>query len=193
MERKDIPELNYLLARVEKKYSRHISTSTDFESLSVDIERVTNDVLSASTLKRIWGYVSMKPTPRCSTLDILSRYIGFHDFKAFCDELRSEDAFVSEFFTTKCFLSSDMSKGDRILIGWHPNREVVLEYIGENEWEVVKTTNSKLLIGDRFQATEFMLGTPLWTARILRGGEYTPPFIAGRNGGLTRLEKVFPE
>lgn len=189
---RSIPELNYLLVKVEEKFSRHIATSSDFETLSLDIERATNELLSASTLKRIWGYVSMKCTPRCSTLDILSRYAGYHDFRGFCQDLKSGDDFVSEFFTTICFLSKDLQEGERIRIGWNPNREVVLEYLGDNEYKVTESINSKLAVGDQFTATEFMAGTPLLIPRILRDGTYTQPFVAGRNGGLTKLEKVQP-
>ena len=74
--RKEIPELNALLSEVERKYGRRIATSTDFEALSVVIEHEINEMISASTLKRLWGYVSSNPSPRVSTLDILSRYVG---------------------------------------------------------------------------------------------------------------------
>ena len=76
MTRKTIPELSFLLTEVEKKYGRKLSTATDFESLSVVIEMNTRAYISASTLKRLWGYVTMNPTPRISTLDILCKFIG---------------------------------------------------------------------------------------------------------------------
>jgi hypothetical protein len=34
-----IPEISFLLKEVERKYGREVHTSTDFESLSVVIER----------------------------------------------------------------------------------------------------------------------------------------------------------
>ena len=81
---KNIPELTFLLAEVEKKYNRRIATTTDFESLSVVIEHTTGELLSSSTLKRLWGYVSLNPTPRISTLDILSRFTGHGVDNRFC-------------------------------------------------------------------------------------------------------------
>jgi hypothetical protein len=78
-----MPELAYLLDEVEQKYGRRIATTTDFESLSVVIEHQIGEMLSASTLKRLWGYVSLNPTPRIATLDILSRFVGHKNFKAF--------------------------------------------------------------------------------------------------------------
>ena len=68
-----IPEISLLLLEVERKYGRKVSTSTDFESLSVVIEHEIGEYLSSSTLKRLWGYVSLRPTPRISTLDVLCR------------------------------------------------------------------------------------------------------------------------
>ena len=67
------PELAHLLELVVQRYGRSVNTSTDFESLSVVIEHETGDYLSASTLKRLWGYVSLHPAPRFSTLDVLAR------------------------------------------------------------------------------------------------------------------------
>ena len=71
-----IPELSYLLQVVEKTYGRKLYTTTDFESLSIIIENKIGELISSSTLKRLYGYVSMKPVPRKSTLDVLSRFIG---------------------------------------------------------------------------------------------------------------------
>ena len=53
-----IPEIALLLEEVEKKYGRKVSTSTDFESLSVVIEHETGEYLSSSTLKRLGMYPS---------------------------------------------------------------------------------------------------------------------------------------
>lgn len=71
-----IPGVQYLLHLVEKRYGGVVRTSTDYEELSSSIEAETHQMLSASTLKRLFGYVSMRPVPRKSTLDILSQYIS---------------------------------------------------------------------------------------------------------------------
>ena len=42
---KQIPELNYLLKEVERHYGRRLATSTDFEALSVLIEREINEMI----------------------------------------------------------------------------------------------------------------------------------------------------
>ena len=185
--RQNIPELNYLLVQVEKQYGRRVATSTDFEALSVDIERLVHEFLSASTLKRLWGYVTSHPVPRKDTLDILCRYIGYRDFRLFCESLKTTEAFASRFLTDKTIYSHDLPAGARLTIGWNPNRLVVLSYLGGGAFEVVSSEQSKLLPGDRFELAHLMKGHPLFIPRILRNGDYTPAYIAGNDGGLTLL------
>ena len=184
-----IPEIALLLEEVERKYGRKVNTSTDFESLSVVIEHEIGEYLSSSTLKRLWGYVTLKPTPRISTLDVLSRYIGHQSFAAYREALKSSGAVESSFFSTPCVSSSDLNAGDTITIGWPPNRLVTLRYEGEDTYTVVKIANSKLQVGDRFRATQFLLGYPLYIDRIHRSDGTTPSYVAGKNGGLNRVEK----
>ncbi|MGN0191567.1 MAG: hypothetical protein ACI39U_07930, partial [Candidatus Cryptobacteroides sp.] len=113
-----IPEVNYLLQLVEKHYGRKLATTTDFESLSVLIERETGELLSSSTLKRLYGYVSLNPVPRKSTLDILSRYIGKRNYDNFCNDLRNDPAFSSTFFSSVTVYSDDLRVGNCLRIGW---------------------------------------------------------------------------
>ena len=189
-QRKSIPELNYLLSEVQRHYGRRLATSADFEALSVVIEHESGELLSSSTLKRLWGYVTLKPTPRPSTLDVLCRYIGKKDFHTFCKEIRDSGQFESRFFSARMIVSSDLETGAVVVIGWAPDRLVQLRYEGDDEFTVVTSENSKLMAGDRFTATCFALGYPLFLPKILRNGEYTPSYIAGADKGLNRVELV---
>lgn len=187
---KIVPELNYLLAEVEKRYGRRLSTSADFEALSVVVEHECGELISSSTLKRLWGYVTLKPTPRISTLNVLSRYVGKRDFSAFKQSILNDKQFVSHFFSVKKVCSSDLKNGAEVLIGWAPNRLVTLRYDGDGNYTVIKSENSKLLEGDKFQAESFMVGYPLYIPRIMRNGEYTLSYIAGTQEGLNRADII---
>lgn len=184
-----IPEISLLLQEVERKYGRKVSTSTDFESLSVVIEHEIGEYLSSSTLKRLWGYVSLRPTPRISTLDVLCRYIGHQSFAAYRQALKNSGAVVSAFFSAPCISSSELEAGETLTIGWAPNRLVTLRYEGDDTYEVMTVENAKLQVGDRFRATQFLLGYPLYIDHIQRPDGTTPSYVAGKNGGLNRVEK----
>lgn len=188
MKENKIPELARLIQMVEERYGRKVNTSTEFEALSVTIERETGELVSASTLKRLWGYVSLRPSPRIATLDVLSRFIGYASFSAFCDMLKSDPSETSGFYTTRFVVSEDLEKGATVVIGWAPNRLVTLEYLGDSSFRVVRSENAKLRKGDEFSASQFMMGYPLIVDRILRDGEYTPSYIAAKVDGLNLLE-----
>lgn len=189
-QRKEIPELQYLLELVEKQYGRKLSTTTDFESLSVIIEKATGDLLSSSTLKRLYGYVSLNTVPRKTTLDILSRFIGNRDYETFRISLSNDPQFSSRFFSAKTVTTSELKAGDRLRIGWPANRIVTLNYLGDDLFEVDTSVNASLVKGDRFRQVSFMKGYPLYLSRILRDGDYTPAYVAGMNSGLNLLEVV---
>ena len=184
---KNMPELAYLLTEVENKYGRRIATTTDFESLSFVIEHQTGEQISSSTLKRLWGYVSLNPTPRIATLDVLSKFVGHKNFKAFCESLKESKNFVSTFFTARCQTVAELRSGVEVTIGWAPNRLVRLNYLGDFLFEVVCSENSQLLPGDMFELSEIIIGYPLYISRILRDGKYTPSYVAGRNDGINLL------
>lgn len=185
-----IPELHYLLTEVERRYGRKVCTSADFESLSSTIEAEVHEMISSSTLKRLWGYVSSNPVPRHTTLNILSRYTGRRDFEEFCKEIKRNSGIDSTFFTAKCISASELVEHDVVVIGWNPNRMVELEYVGDHHFRVIGNENSNLTIGCVFEASSFMVGHPLYIPRILCEGKFTPPYIAGIHDGLTVVEKV---
>ena len=186
----NIPEISFLLKEVERKYGREVHTSTDFESLSVVIERDINEYISSATLKRLWGYVSLRPAPRVATLDVLCRFIGFPSFNAWREELKHSPAFESGFFSTACITSEELRAGEMILIGWEPNRLVTLLYEGNDTFTVLKSENAKLKADDRFRATQFLLGYPLFIDHIDRADGPTPSYVAGKNNGLNRIERL---
>lgn len=188
MSDKMVPEMGFLLQEVQRKYGRRVATSTDFESLSSHIEEVTKESISSSTLKRLWGYVTLNPSPRAGTLDILSRYVGFKDFNAFRIDITRRGISESNFFETNCIAVADLKEGDTVTIGWAPDRLVNLRYQGNFRFTVESSQNSKLEVGDQFEMSTLMIGYPLFISRILRNGEYTQSFIAGKETGINTLK-----
>lgn len=154
-------DISLLLEEVERKYGREVSTSTGFESLSGAIERETGTRISTSTLKRLWGYVSSRPVPRISTLDLLSRYVGFPSFEAFRETAGNSGAWEPAFLSTPGISSSELTCGDTITVAWPPNRIVTLRYEGDDTYTVESIESAELKVGDRFRTKRFLLGFPL--------------------------------
>jgi hypothetical protein len=70
---------------VEGVVERKMKTPKDFEFLSECIFEKFHERISPTTLKRLWGYLPETTTPRKSTLDILSMFVGFDNWKEFTE------------------------------------------------------------------------------------------------------------
>ena len=58
--------------------------NNDFIQLAELIFKETHEHISPTTLKRLWGYVSdQNCEPRVSTLDLLSKLLGYRNFNDF--------------------------------------------------------------------------------------------------------------
>lgn len=184
------PEIAELLSLVEKKYTKSLRTTTDFAEFSLYLKRYHGIDISTSTLKRLWGYVEYRNSPRAHTLDLLSQYLGYGLFSDFCRWLKSSSVYNSSFFFAKRVISAELLPDAELEIGWSPNRYLRLRYKGHSLFEVTESRQSKLQAGDCFESSSFFIGQPLLLPYVLRNGTRTTPFVAGRNGGLTLLNRL---
>ena len=179
------PEIEELKRIVEQRYGKRLLTTTDFEVFSLHLQKKYMLAVSPSTLKRLYGYVGDTHRPRIATLDQLAIYIGYRNYTAFVEWLKTTSPYTSSFFNARQLLSSSLAVGDMVEIGWSPNRLLLLEYLGDSTYRVTESHNSKMQVGDTFVSGCFIIGYPLYLPNLIRNGEPTPSFVAGRNGGLT--------
>lgn len=67
----------------EQKVGRQMHTPKDFEYLRECIYEDCHEMVSLSTLRRLWGYDRYEGTPRISSLNPIARYVGFRDWDDF--------------------------------------------------------------------------------------------------------------
>ena len=73
-----------LLHAIEQQTGLSMQHNHDFVSLSQLIFERLHESISASTLKRLWGYVDPQNVkPRTNTLNILAVFLGCEDFDNF--------------------------------------------------------------------------------------------------------------
>ena len=179
------PGIEELKRIVEQRYGKRLITTTDFEEFSLHLQNKYRLAVSSSTLKRLYGYVGDMHKPRVATLDQLAVYIGHRNYTAFVEWLKTISRYNSSFFNASQVLSSSLAVGDMVEIGWSPNRLLLLEYLGDSTYRVTESHNSKMQVGDTFVSGCFIIGYPLYLPNLIRNGETTPSFVAGRTGGLT--------
>lgn len=80
----DSSPVEILCKEILKTAGIRLRTPKDYDTLSLLIFQKTRMNISTSTLKRLMGYLpNTHIEPRLSTLDILSRYVGYIDYEGF--------------------------------------------------------------------------------------------------------------
>lgn len=186
-----LPEINELRNRVEKSYGSPLSVHSDFETLAEDIFLKTKEYISVTTLERLWNYSTRgSETVMRRTLDVLCRYSGLGDWEAFRRTLKEEGVSESEMFDEETVTASELRPGDRIRIGWQPDRIAVIRYLGDNRFMAEETHNSKLMRGDTFTCLQFQLHGPLYVTNLTDavGAPKGASYGMGLRHGLTILQ-----
>lgn len=183
------PEIATLCDAVEKRFGVPARTPRHFVLLASEIENKTDSYLSETTLQRVWKYKTGYKTIAIHTLNVLCHYIGKSDWEAFCRSLNDDPEVESEMFTNDSVDIDGLSVGDKIKIGWKPNRYCIVEYLGNHRFKAIETFNAKLSPGDSFSCHKMQVGCEWRLEHVVRN-ESDMSYVAGSRTGLTSLEII---
>ena len=161
---KTSPEITELKQQIEESVGRKMKTSNDFTFLSGAIWERTHDNISTSTLKRLWGYVDGPDTTRNSTLEILSKFLGFKDWDGFLEHIGQDNG--SDRVTKQHIKTDDLKVGDLVSVSWKPNRRCTFRHL---------------------RCALFILGEPLYLNDLVQGDNPPVAFVVGNKDGLCEL------
>lgn len=125
---KTSPEISELKQQIEESVQRKMKTSSDFTFLNGAIWERIHENLSDSTLKRLWGYVDGPDKTRNSTLEILTKFLGFKGWDGFLEHISKNNG--SDQVTNLHIKTDDLTVGDLISVSWKPNRRCTFRYLG---------------------------------------------------------------
>ncbi len=80
---KELIIVTHLQKNVKQMFGKHITTATDCEVLANLISQKCNTNISSQTLRRFFGLIKSASASSKFTLDLLSKFCGFLDFKDF--------------------------------------------------------------------------------------------------------------
>ena len=173
-----------LIQRIEEVTGQHYDSPKDFDKLSQQIFFKTEEMVSPSTLKRLWGYIDSASSPRSYTLDVLARFLGYRDYEAF--KVDNEHADVQSDITLCDKVScEDLAVSDLLELSWLPNRLCRIEHLGGGGFRVVEAQNTKLSVGDTFFCSLFLSHEPLFVDKLMHGGNGPFVYVAGKKDGIT--------
>lgn len=175
-----------LKQNVERTAGFKMQKSYNFEQLSSSIWEKTKERLSPTTLKRFWGYLrNEKVETRQHTLDVLAKYVGYRNYNAFCERKNDYDSVQSRISNAESIEAKNLVRGESIHITWMPDRSVVAKYLGNSNFKVIESVNSKLSVGDTFTCNLFIQNEPLYLSNLIHEGSLPLTYIAGEKDGVT--------
>lgn len=171
---------------IVEKYGSPLETEKDYSLLSEAIGdfafRHGNkaDSVSASTLKRLFGYMRDHFSPSATTLNILSRYVGFSDFQSFLNGLQSDEVI------SKHIAADSLAIGEEITLCWEPSRIMTIRYEGNSRFSVIKAEGTRIAVGSKFRCAVIISGEPLILTDLLMPEAKEPIiYIIGKKSGVS--------
>ena len=159
-------------------------TRRHFDMLAQILFERTRAMVSATTLRRFWGYQETgSGGVSRNTLDVLSRLIGYDGWSTFSEQ--DDSGGSSDLMVDHHELAIDgLRVGKQIELAWAPERRVIIEFLGGYAFRVLSSENSKLMVGDTFQCRQIVEGKPMICSNLLRPGYPAMSYLCGKMGGV---------
>lgn len=183
-----------LLLEAANKFGRQPEVPADFIALADSIKSALRHHISPSTLERLWNYSTRTASSvSVHTLNLLCEYVGKKNWKVFCSSLNETGLIDSDMIEDKAIFSNSLNPGERLEIGWLPDRKCVIEYLGEYKFKAIQCENSTMQPGDTFKCIEFIKNQPAIMDEFTpfgESGESYKRYTAGKYHGLSFIKKL---
>ncbi|MDY3933141.1 MAG: hypothetical protein SOZ05_06370 [Muribaculaceae bacterium] len=174
-----------LCSEIETAIHHQLTTPKDFDTLREMVFSRLHILISATTLKRIWGYLSDGVTPRRGTLDILAQYLGYADFATFEGGSHNDDELPSSpIMARRIDVDDQLQQGDTIRLSWQPGRVCDVVYEGNRQFRVVASQNTRLKAGDTFKCGLIIDNEPLYIDGLVSGNNKPIAYVCGKKSGI---------
>ena len=183
----NLPQIVALRNSVEVRFGRPLTIHNDFLLLVADIEKCLHEHISETTLERVWNYSTRGyNTVSLRTLNVLSRYCTDCEWFQYCDMLKADE---SALFNVEAVYSANLTPGQRLRIGWLPNRVCVIRYLGDNRFVAEQCENATMKEGASFSCLLFTLGKEAILTDFKQNDSDPQGFsyAVGTKNGLTTL------
>ena len=163
-----------------------MSSPRDFEFLSDELSKAGSRV-SASTLKRIWGYnrdISNTYRPYKYTLVSLVNLLGYKDLDDF--ELNYDrEQIQSAEFSGDTVMADEIAVGSIVELSWAPDRVCKLSCTDCGVFKVVYSERGRLNAGDVVKFLSLTQNAPLYFNEVVRSNsDETFVYTAGQRTGV---------
>ncbi|MBQ7742592.1 MAG: hypothetical protein IJT90_06705 [Bacteroidaceae bacterium] len=174
-----------LCNEIDALFSRPLQSPKDFEQLAERIFARLHVMIGRTTLMRVWGYVDDGSTPRDSTFDILSQFLGYKNWQEYQNNaLLPKEQQSSPVLGRRLSVAEELKRGDKIRLIWQPGRVCDIEYLGELKFRVVSSEGTRLHEGDTFKCSLIVEKEPLYLDDLCQGEHPTIAYVCGKRDGV---------
>lgn len=182
-------DIKALRAAIEETIGTKITGPKNFNRLMEFIKTRTGEYISATTLKRVWGYIDEPMKTRYNTLSTIARAIGYGDYNDFLqrnDNAPAETRIPSgQKYGKVVDVLSDLEPDDRVELFWHSGRECMVRYLGDMNFIVESSKQTRLKPNDTFRCHLILAGHPLYLSGLKHGNAKPTAYICGKiHGGI---------
>lgn len=85
---------------------------------------------------------------------------------------------------SKACLPNELQVGDEVIVRWLPDRNCTFRCMGNNMFEVTRSRNAQLNVGDTFCCDLFAEGEMLKVYKLTHDGKSDMAYHAGKAGGI---------
>jgi len=172
---------------IEERFGHPVRYSKQCEALASHISEVCGTTLSASTLRRLLGFMKAgKQEPRLYTLDLIANYLGYKTwdklFASFDKEGATQEKFIDK------LKPEQVKKGETVQINYAPGKNIEIRKLGEL-FKVISSNDKKVLVNDEVKFTIAELHYPLAFTDIQRQGNSIGGLQVATVSGITSLKK----
>lgn len=133
----------------------------------------------------VMEYVDEDVKPRKATLDILSHFLGYEDWDAYCqNSLLPKEQQSSPIMSRRLSVANELNKGERLRLTWQPDRVCDIEYLGDLQFRVTASENTRLKAGDTFECSLIIEGEPLYLDHLKQTGQQSISYVCGKLSGV---------
>lgn len=171
--------------KIQERFGREIRYPKDCELLATHITQACKTQVSASTVKRLYGFVKGIREPRLHTLDIVAEYVGH---KTWTQLLTSMDK-TGEPPTIKIerLKPEQVKRGQTVQLVYEPGKQVEIKRTG-GIYKIVVSNDRRLQLNDEVEFRLIELHYPL-ILTVTREGRSLGKVQVAMVSGITEIRK----